>query len=61
LNREGKQRWNILKNHHYLSQKELMDWGHCWKVQENVDENSLFPQKFCARGTNTAGLLHAPD
>jgi hypothetical protein len=40
LNPEGKQRWNILKNHHHLNTKELEDWRRCWIIQQNVDENS---------------------
>jgi hypothetical protein len=40
LNPEGKQRWNILKNHHHLNPKELEDWGYCWIIQQNINDNS---------------------
>jgi cytoskeletal protein RodZ len=48
LNPEGKQRWNILKNQHHLTPKELEDWGHCLIIQQNVDENSsTSPEVLC--------------
>jgi hypothetical protein len=50
LNPETKQRWNILKNHHHLFLKELEVWGHCWIVQQNVDENSCVSQEVLYQG-----------
>jgi hypothetical protein len=50
LNPEGKQKWNILKNHQDLNSKELEDWGPYWIIQQNIDDNSsAFPVVTCQR------------
>jgi hypothetical protein len=43
LNAEGKMRWRILKNFTHINKRELEDWGHCWVLQQNVNENTSGP------------------
>jgi hypothetical protein len=48
LNKEGKDKLSILKNINHLNSGQLEDWGHCWKAQKNIDENSsVLPQVLC--------------
>jgi hypothetical protein len=57
LNPEGKQRWNIVKNHHRLTPKELEDWGHCGLSSKILMTVVLLPQQLHTKGTVIPVLL----
>jgi hypothetical protein len=48
LNLEGKQKWNILKNHHHLTPNEL----ELFDTQQNVDENITTSPEVLGQGYN---------
>jgi hypothetical protein len=41
-----------LKNIQHLNPKELEEWGHCWKIQENINENTPGTPAVLFRGYN---------